>query len=132
MLCHYKEFGQRLYLTVGREVDCFHYKFVGAAIEEHFAEFADLALNEGIVLACSGVALEYGTFFELARAGLELHADIRGNHRTKNGEILPGVHAKKDKDQRIALPCWSRARLGGQAARDVNEHRFGQQENESA
>src|SRR6266851_1740981 len=47
-------------LPVGSEIQCFHDKFVLAAIQHHLADLADLAFDDGVVLARNHVTREHG------------------------------------------------------------------------
>ena len=73
------------------------------AIEYHLADLADLAIDNGIVFARNHFAGEHSPWIEVARAGIQLNADVRGNHGAKNGDVVVMVDTKKDKQERVRL-----------------------------
>src|SRR5260370_31870433 len=86
-----------------REFQCLHDEFVRATVQYELGDFSHLALDDCRVSAHRGLAPKHRSRVELRRPGIELHADIRRDHRPENGHILLVVHAKKDEHQRIGF-----------------------------
>src|SRR5229473_5922139 len=86
-----------------REVDRLHNKLVIAAVQYQVGDLRDFGFDDGVVIAQRRGALEHRSRFEFPRAGIKLDADIRGDHRPKDGNILRTVHANKNEDKRIGL-----------------------------
>jgi len=82
------------------------------AIKHEFADFAELAFDDGIVFARDHFAREHSAGSELSRPGIELHADVRRKHWPKNGNVAIVIDAQEDEEQRFGF-----SRDGGQAAR---------------
>jgi hypothetical protein len=93
--------------STGSKIQRFHDKFVIAAIEHDLADFADLAFDDRIVLARKHLAGEHGARGELPGSGIELNADVWGNHRAQNGDVMLVIHAQKDEEQRLRLAARS-------------------------
>ena len=81
------------------EVEAFDDELVVAAGQHELADFADLAVDEGVVFSRGGLALQYGAALEFCGAFVELHADIGRDHRTKNGDIFSLIESAKNEDQ---------------------------------
>src|SRR5260370_21677688 len=47
--------------------------------------------------------MKHRSRFKFPGAGIELHADIRGDHGPEDGDVLSAVHAYKNEDQRIGF-----------------------------
>jgi hypothetical protein len=71
-----------------RKIQRLHDELVFAAAQYDLVDLANLAFNDGVVVARNHLARQYGARSELPRAGIELHADIRRDHRAKNGDVL--------------------------------------------
>src|SRR5258708_17964105 len=98
MLRHYNGLSS---LSLRRKIERLHHKFVLAAIQHNLTDLADLAFDDGGVFARKHLAREHDAGSELPRPGIELYADIRCNHRPKNGDVLLVVHAQKHEQQRL-------------------------------
>ena len=86
-----------------REIQALDDELVVAAMEDQLADFADLAVDEGVVIARERLALQRRTAFEFCGSFVELHADIGSNHRAKNGDVSLLVQPAKNEDQHFGL-----------------------------
>src|SRR3989442_10679852 len=107
-----------------QEVQGFHDKFVVATIENEVADLSDLAFDNRGVLAHGCGTLKHTSRLQLPRTGIQLHTNVRRDHRPENGDILWAVHAKKDEDKRIGLAARRdhAAEQKSQSAKDNSSH----------
>jgi hypothetical protein len=63
----------------------------------------ELAIDNGAVFAHEGGAVQHRSLIELSRAGVELYADVRGDHGPKDGDVFCAVHANKNENKWIGF-----------------------------
>jgi hypothetical protein len=78
------------------------------------------------------LAAQHGSWIEHSGSGIQLHTNIRRNHRTEDGDALLEVHPKKYKDRRFRLVPRSNGptKKEGYAADENSSHRWRRQGNE--
>ena len=77
---------------MGRKLYRLHHESTVHTIQNQIADFGELPFDNRFMLARCRFAAKRGSGIELARAEIQLHADVRRNHRTENGEPSLTIH----------------------------------------
>jgi len=83
-------------------------KFVIPAVQNELADFAELAFDDGVVLARNHLAGEHRAWRERSRAGIDLDADVGRDHGPQDGDVALAIDAQEHEEQRFGLATGSR------------------------
>ncbi len=66
-------------------------------------DLGELAIDDSAVFAHEGCAVQHRSLLEASRAGVELYANVRGDHGPEDGDIIRVVHANKNENKWIGF-----------------------------